>query len=108
MVEHVGSSCKDIKGLSYRIYATLNSNVDTAVVLVHGFRGDQEKTWRQFQRLIDQSDDFDSWDVYFVGYPSTREQIAATAYTLARLIKQIYPRPSSAIFERRIGDGSPA
>jgi len=106
MTKHEGSSFDIARGLSCRVYATLVPGVDTAVILVHGFHGDQEKTWRQFQRLIGQYEDFDSWDAYFVGYPSTREQIAATAYNLTRFIRRVYPRPPSEVFERAVSNTS--
>jgi triacylglycerol esterase/lipase EstA (alpha/beta hydrolase family) len=106
MAKHEGSSCGVVKGLSCRIYATLAPGVDTAIIFVHGFHGDQEKTWRTFQKLIDQYEEFNSWDAYFVGYRSTREQIAATAYNLSRFIERIYPRPPSEIFQRVVPNTS--
>lgn len=102
--KHEGLSCPAVGGVSCRLYASLGSNVDTALIFVHGFNGDQEKTWRRFQNLLDQCKDFATWDAYFVGYPSTREQIAATAYNLTKFIKDIYPHPSEKLFERYIAD----
>jgi len=106
VAKHEGSSYSSSSGLSCRVYASLNPLVDTAAVFVHGFNGDQERTWRNFQTMIDEDARFTSWDAYFVGYPSTREQIAATAYKLTKLIREIFPQPPSKIFERRVDHAS--
>lgn len=102
MAKHEGSSYSSPSGLSCRVYASLNPVVDTAAVFVHGFRGDEERTWRDFQTMIDEDQGFASWDAYFVGYPSTREQIAATAYKLTKLINEIFPQAPPQIFERHV------
>jgi hypothetical protein len=102
MAKHEGSSYSSPSGLSCTVYASLNPVVDTAAVFVHGFNGEQERTWRDFQTMIDEDERFASWDAYFVGYPSTREQIGATAYKLTRLINEIFPQAPSQIFERRV------
>lgn len=103
--KHESSSCSEALGISCRVYASLATGVNTALIFVHGFSGDQERTWRKFQSLLDQREEFASWDAYFVGYPSTREQIAATAYNLTRFIRHVYPRPPAEIFERHIWIG---
>lgn len=102
MAKHEGSSYSSPSGLSCTVYFSLNPVVDTAAVFVHGFNGEQERTWRNFQTMIDEDEEFASWDIYFVGYPSTREQIGATAYKLTKLIHEIFPKAPSQIFERHI------
>jgi len=102
MAKHERSSYSSSSGLSCRVYASLNPIVDTAAVFVHGFSGDEERTWRDFQTMIDEDQGFASWDAYFVGYPSTREQIGVTAYKLNKLIHEIFPQPPPQIFERRV------
>ena len=105
MAKHEGSSYNPSSGLSCRVYASLNLQVDTAAVFVHGFHGDEERTWRFFQEMIDEDQAFASWDAYFVGYRSTREEIGATAYKLTKLIHKIFPQPPREIFERRVPYG---
>src|SRR6476659_11052925 len=39
-----------------------------ALVFVHGFSGDAEKTWGEFLKLVDAQPELRGWDIYSVGY----------------------------------------
>lgn len=52
--------------------------------------------------MIDEDQEFTTWDAYFLGYRSTRENIGATADKLAKLIHEIFPQAPSQIFERHV------
>ena len=101
MAKHESASCKTSSGLTCRVYASLNPTVDAAAIFVHGFRGDQERTWRHFQTMIDEHQEFDSFDAYFVGYSSTDEQIGSSAYKLTALISELVPQPPAEMFVKR-------
>jgi len=70
-----------------------------AAVFVHGFYGHPEKTWLQFQTLMDTvgSSDILSWwatyDAYFYSYDSTR-QIGPNTADLLDFIHAVFPVPN--------------
>ncbi|QWD27087.1 alpha/beta hydrolase [Polynucleobacter paneuropaeus] len=41
-----------------------------AIVFIHGFGGDADKTWGQFPSLLCSEQRLQSWDIYSIGYPS--------------------------------------
>jgi len=45
---------------------------ETAIVFVHGFTGDMEKTWRRIPQLLGKNPRLDEWDLLGIGYESTR------------------------------------
>jgi hypothetical protein len=68
-----------------RVLLSTDPLTDTAFVFVHGFQGHFEKTWRQFQTMIDASDADDSWhraDLYFFYYEAENNHLAASANAL--------------------------
>lgn len=101
MAKHESASCKTSSGLTCQVYASLNPTVSGAAIFVHGFHGDQERTWRHFQTMIDDHQEFDSLDAYFVGYKSTDEQIGSSAYRLTDLISLLVPQPPAEIFVKQ-------
>ncbi|MGA8491931.1 MAG: hypothetical protein WB711_16005, partial [Terriglobales bacterium] len=70
-----------------------------AVIFVHGFYGHPEKTWLQFQTLMDgveSSGMFPWWrtyDSYFYSYDSKR-QIGSNTSDLLDFIDAVFPSPS--------------
>ncbi len=47
------------------------NNNDAAMVLIHGFGGNAEKTWGQFPSLLCSEPRIEKWDIYSIGYPSS-------------------------------------
>jgi hypothetical protein len=75
---------------------------DTAVAFVHGFRGHFEKTWQQFQSLMDEADRHATWrrsDLYFFSYDAENSHIGASASELATFLASHYPNPPHRMFE---------
>ena len=53
------------KHIQYR-----GNNNDAAMIFIHGFGGDAEKTWGQFPLLLCSEPRLQKWDIYSIGYPS--------------------------------------
>src|SRR5580658_6449161 len=74
-----------------------SSAAHTAVVFVHGFKGDATTTWSQFHSLIDvYSSEFEWWkatDVYFYKYGSLAKPIAVNAHEFRLFLDLIFPSP---------------
>jgi hypothetical protein len=85
----------DLDGTSYA-RLTDHKKVAAAVVFVHGFRGCPEKTWIQFQTLVDEKDHVVPWwaryDAFFYGYDS-KAQIGPNAASLLSFVCNVYPVP---------------
>lgn len=47
------------------------NNSEAAMVFIHGFGGDVEKTWGQFPTLLCSEPRTEKWDIYSIGYPSS-------------------------------------
>jgi hypothetical protein len=47
------------------------SNSDVALVLLHGFSGDTQRTWSGFLQMLLEQPTIASWDVFGFGYPSS-------------------------------------
>lgn len=79
-------------------YALLTDSplAETAVIFVHGFLGCPEKTWIQFQTLMDSHASTIPWwttcDTFFYAYKSLR-QIGPNAAALLEFISWTYPVP---------------
>lgn len=54
------------KHIKYR-----GNNNDAAIVFIHGFGGNAEKTWGQFPSLLCSDPRLQKWDIYSIGYPSS-------------------------------------
>jgi hypothetical protein len=72
-------------------------DVDTAVIFVHGFGGDPEKSWRDFVFLINtQSAEKYHWyskaDLYFYGYSNFQNTVPFSAQECFRFIRQVFPK----------------
>src|SRR5260370_1058979 len=85
----------DLQGRSY-VSLTDRASATTAVIFVHGFWGCPEKTWIQFQSLMDKSHQTLPWwgayDAYFYAYDSER-QIGPNTASLLNFICSVYPSP---------------
>jgi pimeloyl-ACP methyl ester carboxylesterase len=85
-------------------YALLSEDpdTDTAVIFVHGFLGDAENTWLNFQEMIDSYQAaYPRWtqtDAFFFSYPSFRSSITDSAEKLLRFTELVFPRPPSKFF----------
>lgn len=47
------------------------NNNNAAMIFIHGFGGDVDKTWGQFPLLLCLEPSLQKWDVYSIGYPSS-------------------------------------
>jgi pimeloyl-ACP methyl ester carboxylesterase len=88
--------------VSCTVSASMIPNVHTAAIFVHGFKGDAEDTWKSFQRLMYEDSEFDSWDAFYIGYASDREQIGETAFNLAGFVRALYPSPPEKWFLKQL------
>lgn len=85
-------------------YALISESldVDTAVVFVHGFLGDTEGTWLNFQGMIDsQHARYPRWakcDVFFFSYPSFFQEITDSGEQFLEFTSAIYPKPPDWLF----------
>jgi hypothetical protein len=81
---------------------SLGPSVRRAIMFFHGFTGDSVRTWMNFQGLVDEVPAERDWwaesDLYFYGYHSVCDRIAASAYDFSSLICAIYPRPDPTEF----------
>lgn len=75
---------------------TARETANTAVVFVHGFDGDPETTWQDFQTLIDAAigtpEEWSKSDAYFFDYESVSQSIDNSAYDFTLFVQQIFPR----------------
>src|SRR5579863_3885850 len=90
-------------------YAILGdeSQIDTAVLFVHGFnvldgfRNAAVSTWVDFQNLTEELKlEFPWWgscDLYFWSYFSAKDRILFSAQDLEKLISRIYPHPKPGL-----------
>ncbi len=87
---------------SYALLATTREDVDSAVIFVHGFYGDPESTWFQFQTLIDRcADNFPWWtrsDAFFFSYDSVNKPLRVNVIQLGDFIHEIFPTPDPSFF----------
>jgi len=95
---------KTVEFVNFRA-ASLTPN-ETAIVFVHGFTGDVEKTWRRIPEFLRDSPGLNEWDLLGVGYQSNRrfdlpglwssdarlEEIAIMVHTRPELDPKRYKR----------------
>ncbi|MBV8639624.1 MAG: hypothetical protein JO322_16210 [Candidatus Eremiobacteraeota bacterium] len=48
-----------------------NRGTDSAIVFIHGFAGQLEKTWGRFPAILANHPELDDWDIFSVGYSSS-------------------------------------
>lgn len=105
MAEHHFNWIDTIDPRQSGAYAWLSDDpsVKTAVVFVHGFLGDAEGTWLNFQGMVDTHasgiTDWSASDLFFFPYASFRQNIDSNAWDLVRFLRSIYPNPSRELFE---------
>jgi alpha-beta hydrolase superfamily lysophospholipase len=61
---------KPVEFMNFRAASSAHS--DTAIVFVHGFTGDVEKTWRRIPEFLRNNPGLNDWDLLGVGYQSNR------------------------------------
>jgi hypothetical protein len=85
-------------------YAFISESLtaNTAVVFVHGFLGDAEGTWLNFQEMIDschtEYQQLAECDFFFFAYPSFFQEITDSAEQFLKFIAAIYPTPPGWLF----------
>jgi hypothetical protein len=88
----------DFKNGSYGLMAT-GVEATVAAIFVHGFHGHSEKTWLQFQTLMDRVESsgmfpwWTTYDAYFYSYDSKR-QIGPNTANLLAFVEDVFPAPS--------------
>ena len=75
-------------------YGLLSDSTATrrAIFFVHGFWGDAEATWQEFQRLIDTSKfatEFSDVDLFFYDYPSQANSVKTSAENLGTFVRHV-------------------
>jgi hypothetical protein len=101
VIKLAGGMQLDLRGT----YALLSDGraVDTAVVFVHGFLGDSQGTWLNFQEFICKpaasGEPWTNCDVFFFTYPSFRQDITESATQLLGFLNHIFPRPPADMFK---------
>lgn len=79
--------------------------VDTAVVFVHGWGGDNFATWEQFQTLVDQFGEELRWwqssDIYFYSYDSVDVGVRPNALEFGTFLSDVFPQPASWTYCQR-------
>ena len=83
-----------------------DTNVNGAVVFVHGCSGSAKSTWTDFYSLIDDpltSDWWETRDVYFYHYrwDSVFRQISRNASSVLGFLRMLFPSPPRKLFEAR-------
>ncbi|PNE12719.1 MAG: hypothetical protein CR217_01445 [Beijerinckiaceae bacterium] len=61
----------------------------TAVVLIHGWNGD-DTSWRRFPELLCKDEDFFDTEVFVVNYPTYMARRQLTIYSLGRWLRQTF------------------
>lgn len=67
----------------------------TALVFVHGYKGNSTTTWGDFISLLPIEGELAGTDLYFYGYDSTRLHTQANAGLLLNFLKQLHEMPAS-------------
>jgi pimeloyl-ACP methyl ester carboxylesterase len=86
---------------------SFSDSVDTAYVFVHGFGGDSDKTWHDFESLIEEDSWAPKWrsrDLYFYDYAGTKLHPADTAIRLANFIGIVFPRPDPELLHAKLDE----
>jgi hypothetical protein len=100
-LEHHFTRLDDIKSGAYALISE-NHRTDTAVIFVHGFLGDTEGTWLNFQEMIDSyQTQYPRWmgcDVFFFPYHSVLDSISDSAESLLTFTETIFPQPPRSLF----------
>jgi pimeloyl-ACP methyl ester carboxylesterase len=87
----------DSKVLGSRVLVSSQSDVETAIIFVHGFSGDPVDTWKDFHGSMDSASHRGWWknaDVYFFNYLDVTSPIDDSADLLSEFVDGIYPVPS--------------
>lgn len=82
-------------------YISNDAEVDTAVIFVHGFKGNPTTTWEKFQSMIDSHGArFPEWnhaDVFFFTYLDTIDSIDDSADGLRGFVDTVFPSTSKPL-----------
>src|SRR5215831_2546885 len=77
---------------------------DTAIVFVHGFTGDVEKTWRRIPELLRGDSGLNEWDLLGVGYQSNRRfdltGLWSSDARLEEIATMLHSRPELGRYKR--------
>ena len=84
-----------LDGNSWVIFS--KQSVTTALVFVHGFRGDPLETWKGFDVMPVQKSAFQSADLYFFGYDGLLSNSHAAASFLFDLLDELGKDPSGML-----------
>jgi pimeloyl-ACP methyl ester carboxylesterase len=101
---HVWSSIPGFKWSIAYLSSANTSDVDRAIVFVHGFSGSARSTWSDFLSLVDDKQTSQWWeatDLYFFDYwwDSIFKRIPKNTNTFERFLEYVFPKPPQELFE---------
>jgi pimeloyl-ACP methyl ester carboxylesterase/predicted negative regulator of RcsB-dependent stress response len=90
---------KPVEFTNFRPASTAKNN--TAIVFVHGFTGDVEKTWRRIPEFLRNDPRSNEWDLLGVGYQSNRRfdltRIWSSDARLEEIANMLHARPELSV-----------
>jgi len=102
--QHIRSNIPGFKRSIAFLSSANVSDVDRAVVFVHGFSGSARSTWSDFLSLVDDEQTSHWWetaDLYFYHYwwDSIFKRIPKNTNTFERFLEYVFPKPPQELFE---------
>ena len=83
--------------LQSRVLLVRSQQATTALVFVHGWRGNANDTWEAFPRAIRFMPETQRSDAFFIHYPTTEQTISFHAAKLRKLFTDLARTPSESI-----------
>jgi len=90
----------DCLSVGCKAFLSTNDFANTAVVFVHGFKGDPIKTWKDFPGIATLERHLPQWatcDLYFFDYSDVKRSIDDSSDDLKNFLNGIFPHPIQVI-----------